>query len=151
MAMPQSQSRDSGREAAQEPVLFCLWRAINDVESLFQLFEQSRDFFGRMLQIVIHRHDHIVFCRANAAEQRIMLAIIAHQIQSAHRREREDSSEIISQLRSRLSSLTRMISYSRRDPRQHFAQTPAQFSYGSLAIVNWRDYGNGTPLGRLQR
>ena len=86
MAHTQRESRDAGRKSAQEPVLFCLRRAINDIESLFQLFEQSRDFFGRMLQIVIHRHDHVVLRRADAAEQRIMLAIVAHQIQSAHRR-----------------------------------------------------------------
>ena len=72
--------------AAHEFVPFFLGRAINNVESLFQLFEQSRDFFGRMLQIVIHRHDHVVFRRADPAEQSVMLAIVAHQIQSAHRR-----------------------------------------------------------------
>ena len=87
MARPQREPRDAGCESAHKPVLFCFRCAINNVESLFQLFEQSRDFFGRMLQIVIHRHDHIVFCRADAAEQRVMLAIVAHQIQTAHRRE----------------------------------------------------------------
>ena len=64
--------------AAHQPVPFFLGRAIDDVKSLFQLFEQSRDFFGRMLQIVIHRHDHVVFRRANATEQSVMLAIVAH-------------------------------------------------------------------------
>ena len=70
--------------ARMNPCRSSFGRAINNVESLFQLFEQSRDFFGRMLQIVIHRHDHVVFRRANAAQQSVMLAIVAHQIQPAH-------------------------------------------------------------------
>ena len=75
---PQREPRNAGSKSAHEPVPFFLGRAINNVESLFQLFEQSRDFFGRMLQIVIHRHDHIVFRRANGTEQSVMLAIVAH-------------------------------------------------------------------------
>ena len=70
--------------ARRSPCLFGFRRSINNVESLFQLFEQSRDFFGWMLQIVIHRHDQVVFRRADAAEQGVMLAIVAHQIQAAH-------------------------------------------------------------------
>src|SRR3954453_22738857 len=40
---------DARRKSAHQSVTFFFWRAIDDVESLFQLFEQSRDFFGRML------------------------------------------------------------------------------------------------------
>ena len=64
-------------------------RAINNVESVFQLFEKSRDFFGRMLQIVIDRHDHVVFRRADPAQQGVMLAIVAHQIQPADIRDNQ--------------------------------------------------------------
>ena len=37
------------------------------------------------------------------------------------------------------------------DSWQHFVQTPAQLSDRTLSVVNWRDNGNGMPLGRLQR
>ena len=57
----QREPRHAGSKSAHEPVPFFLRRAIDNVESLFQLFEQSRDFFRRMLQIVIHCHDHVDF------------------------------------------------------------------------------------------
>src|SRR6266508_3479834 len=46
---PQREPRNAGSKSPHEPVTFFLGRAINNVESLFQLFEESRDFFGRML------------------------------------------------------------------------------------------------------
>src|SRR5215216_3470625 len=46
---PQREPRNAGSESAHENVPFFLGRAVNNIESLFQLFEQSRDFFRRML------------------------------------------------------------------------------------------------------
>ena len=37
------------------------------------------------------------------------------------------------------------------DSRQNVAQTLAQLSDRTLAVVDWRDNGNGTALGNLQR
>ena len=137
--------------SAHEPVLFDLRRAINDIESLFQLFEQSRDFFGWLLQIVIHRHDYIVFCRANAAEQSIMLAIVAHEIEATHRRvaRGEFGDYVPASVPAAVVDQDDLVL--ERDSRQNFAQTTAQFSDGTFAVVNWCHYGNGTSLATLQR
>ena len=65
-----------------------------------------------MLQIVIHCHDQLIFRGADTAKQRIVLAIVAHQVETRTDVLREDNSEITSQLPSWLPSLTRLISYS---------------------------------------
>ena len=74
----QRKSRDARCESAHESVLFRFWRAVNHIESFLQSRQQPRDFLGRMLQIVIHGHDHVIFSRANATKQGIMLTIVAH-------------------------------------------------------------------------
>ena len=54
------------------------WPGVNNIKSLFQSGKQPRDFFGRMLEIVIHGHDNFIFRRANPAKERVMLAVVAH-------------------------------------------------------------------------
>src|SRR6185369_6409170 len=42
---------NAGRKSAHKPMPFFLRRAINDIKAVFQLVEQSRDLFGRLLEI----------------------------------------------------------------------------------------------------
>jgi hypothetical protein len=42
--------------------------------------EQSRNFFRLMLQVVVHRKDHGWASGADTTEQRIMLTVIARQV-----------------------------------------------------------------------
>ena len=86
----QRKSRDARSQSAHDPVLFAFGPAVNNIESIIEPCEQPRDFLGRMLQIVIYRHDHLVFCRANAAKQSVVLAVIAHQINATHEGEPRD-------------------------------------------------------------
>ena len=61
-------------------MFFVLRRAIDDIETLRQHRQQFGDLLGRMLQIVIHGDDHVILRGADAAQQRIVLAIVAHQV-----------------------------------------------------------------------
>src|SRR5262249_722992 len=49
----QRKARDAGGESPRKTVLLGLRGAVNNIKSLFQPREESRDFFRRMLQIVI--------------------------------------------------------------------------------------------------
>ena len=91
-----------------------------------------------MLQIVVHGYNHVVFCRSNAAEQRIMLSVVAHEIDSTNGRRTGSQAGNDVLLRSRLQSFTRITSCCSLIV-QHFAKAVTQFREHGLAIVN-RDH-----------
>src|SRR5262245_58871556 len=59
---------------------FFAGRTINDIIALGQFLEQAGRFFGRILKIIVHGDNDVVARRANAAEQRIVLSVIPHQV-----------------------------------------------------------------------
>ena len=48
-----------------------------------QASEQLRNLLGGVLQVVVHRHDDAVACSADAAQQCVVLAEVAHQVDAA--------------------------------------------------------------------
>lgn len=54
-------------------------RAIDNIITFIQFSQQDRYFLGRMLQVLIHRDDHIVLRMPDTAQRGIMLSIISHQ------------------------------------------------------------------------
>ena len=79
----QGELGDPRREVSEEAVLPGLRRAVDRVVTLAELFEQLRDLLGGVLQVVVHRHDDVVACGADAAQQCIVLAEVAHQVDAA--------------------------------------------------------------------
>src|SRR5437016_11585809 len=58
---------------------FLLRRPVHYVVPFGQLLQQSRDLLGRMLEIVIHSDDDFVPSSPDATQERVVLAVIAHQ------------------------------------------------------------------------
>src|SRR5262249_47445127 len=100
---------------------------------------------------IIQCYDHIVPCLPNTAEQSIMLPVIAHEIEAAHRRQarREFGDYFPASVPAAIVDQDNLVF--ERDLRQNFAKTAAQLGNGTLAVVNWCHYGNGTSLATLQR
>ena len=59
------------------------WCAIYHIVSVVQPLKQFRDLFRWVLQIVVQSDDSVVPRRPDAAEQGIVLAVIAHQVDAA--------------------------------------------------------------------
>ena len=85
-------------------------RSINDVVPFRELCQQPRDLLRRLLQVVVHRDDDVVAARTNAAQECVVLTVVAHQVDALISGWRPHSASIVAQLVSRLPSLTRMIS-----------------------------------------
>lgn len=68
---------DHRADVAQHAVLRVHGGA-DDFEVVDERGEQVADFFGRILQVVVHRDDGIEPCRANPAEQCVVLSVISH-------------------------------------------------------------------------
>ena len=60
--------------------------AIHYVVAFGQLGKRSRDLLGRGLHVIIQGDDDRVFRQANSAEQRVVLTVVAHQIETANPR-----------------------------------------------------------------
>src|SRR5580692_6515181 len=56
------------------------WPAVNDVTALLENCQQLRNLFRRMLQVVVHGDNYAIVSRPNSAQQSIVLAVIAHQV-----------------------------------------------------------------------
>ena len=81
--------RELGRvrgDGAPERLPLLLGRAVDDVVAFRQLLEELRDLFRRVLQIVVERDDHVMARATDPGEQRVVLAVIAHQVDAAHPR-----------------------------------------------------------------
>jgi hypothetical protein len=63
---------------------FVLGNSVNHIEPLFQFRQEPRNFVRRILQVVVDRCDNFVFCSPNSAQQRIVLAHVAHQVDSTN-------------------------------------------------------------------
>src|SRR5690348_11929928 len=74
---------DAGSNVASESVGLRLWSAINDVIAFVEVRQEVRNFFRGRLQIVIDGDDDGVTRRSDAAQERIVLPVVAHQIESA--------------------------------------------------------------------
>ena len=68
------------RNIPPEAMLLRLRRSIDDVVSLFKPGKQPRNFFRWILEVVVNRDDKLVICLADAAQQGVMLAVVAHQV-----------------------------------------------------------------------
>jgi len=79
----QRQQSDAECDGAPKTMLFAVRRCVNNLKSLPS--EQSRNFFG-LLQVVVHRKDHGCASGADTTEQRIMLTVIAHQVDPPYAR-----------------------------------------------------------------
>ena len=55
-------------------------RAVNDVPSLLPQGEELRDLLRRMLEVVIYGDGGVVDRRPEAAQQRVVLPVVAHQV-----------------------------------------------------------------------
>ena len=55
-------------------------RAIDDVVSFAQLFQQRGNLLRGILKVIVDGYDHFVTPIANAAQERIVLSIIPHQL-----------------------------------------------------------------------
>ena len=76
----QSQLGGQRGEVAQQAVLLLRGRAVDDVVALIEHGQQLGDFLGRMLKIIVHGDDDGVLRSADAAQQRVVLAVVAHQV-----------------------------------------------------------------------
>jgi hypothetical protein len=57
---------------------------INNVKPFRHFFNQFVHFFRRVLEIIIYGDDNFMFCQPYPTEQRIVLAIISHQVNSTN-------------------------------------------------------------------
>ena len=71
--------RDLGGDIAPQPVLLHGRRAVDDVGFRSEAREKLRDLLRRVLQVVVERDRQLVARPADAAEKRIVLAVVAHQ------------------------------------------------------------------------
>ena len=62
------------------PCCSCAGAAVHHVAPDVELRQQPRYLLWRVLQIVVDRHDHVVARRPDARQQRIVLSVIAHQV-----------------------------------------------------------------------
>ena len=82
----QNNFRDLRGEVAKEPVALALRRAIDDVGPLREAVEEQRDFLGRMLEVVVDGDDDFAGGGADAAEERVVLAVVSQERNAAHLR-----------------------------------------------------------------
>ena len=114
-------------------------KTINHLETLVEFGHQLVDFFRRMLQVVVHRHQGVEPGRPNAAEERIVLSVISHQVDSAHPVMLRGEplyhppalvpAAVIDQ---------HQFVFARR-PGQHRLQALDQFRQRQFAVIDWND------------
>src|SRR4051812_1063675 len=75
--------RDTRRDAPENLVLHRLRSAVNDVEAVIELVEKCTDLRRRVLEVVIHRDDHVVASAADPGEQRVVLPVVSHEVEAA--------------------------------------------------------------------
>jgi len=73
---------DLRRGIAEQTVLFLGEGAVDHIVPFSELGKQLGDFFGGMLEIVVHGDDDRMRSRPDAAQQGIVLAVIAHHADS---------------------------------------------------------------------
>ena len=71
---------------AHEAVCLVLGRSIDDVATVGHFSEQLGNLFGRVLQIVVDRHDQLALRGADAAQQRVVLPVVARQLDASNPR-----------------------------------------------------------------
>jgi len=71
-------------EVAPETVRFLGGRPVDDVLVRSEGLQQLRDLLRRMLQVVIDGDDELVAGQADAAKQRVVLAVVAHEVNTPH-------------------------------------------------------------------
>src|SRR5262249_28962026 len=72
------QAGDARSDRTPKTMLFVFWRCVNNIKPFIEPGEQSRNFLRLMLQVVVHCHNQVPASRADTAQQRIMLTVIAH-------------------------------------------------------------------------
>jgi hypothetical protein len=75
-----------GSQVAPEAVLFVEGSSVHHVVAFIQLGQKRRQLVRRMLQVVIHCCHNFVASFANAAQQGIVLAIVAQQVEASNER-----------------------------------------------------------------
>ena len=65
-------------------MLLSLGCPVNDIVTFGKLLDEFGNLLWWILQIVVDRHDNLMFGCSDAAQQGVMLAIIAHQIDAAN-------------------------------------------------------------------
>ena len=82
---PQREARIPEAWSRREAVRLGLWRTIDDVVAFIQSGQQAMDLFRRILQVVVvQRHDRLAARGPNAAQQGVVLAMVARQAQAEH-------------------------------------------------------------------
>ena len=71
---------DAGADVPPDAVWIPFRRSINDVVPFRELCQQPRDLLRRLLQVVVHRDDDVVAARTNAAQECVVLTVVAHQV-----------------------------------------------------------------------
>src|SRR4030095_645406 len=62
------------------------WCTVNDVVAFVQFLKQFPYLFRRMLEVIVHRHDDVKPCGPYSAQQRVVLPIVAHEIDTLYPR-----------------------------------------------------------------
>jgi len=71
-------------QVAPQAMLLLLGRAVHDIIALVQPGQQRADLLRRVLEVIVHGHQRGVRRQPDAAQQSVMLAVVAHQIHPAH-------------------------------------------------------------------
>jgi hypothetical protein len=61
-----------------------LGRSVYYIETLSESSEQSRDFLGRVLEVVVHCDDGRIPGFPNPTQKGIVLAVVAHEANATH-------------------------------------------------------------------
>jgi hypothetical protein len=75
---------ETGSEIAPQAVLRFVRSTVGDFVTRGERLEQQGDLADRMLQIVVHGDDDVVARGTDAAQQRIVLAVVTAQANAAH-------------------------------------------------------------------
>ena len=115
---------------------------VNDVIPFLEAGYEARNLFRRILQVVVHRHDDVVFRQPDAAEQGVVLAVIPHEVDTLNAGEA---------LRQRGNHIPASIAASVVDENhlewiagsgEHGMEPFHQEGQGLFAVVYWNDDGN---------
>jgi hypothetical protein len=75
---------DARSHVAQQAVAFLFRRTVDHVMAFAQHRQQLGNLLGRILQIVVNGDDEFAAGRADAAQQGVVLAVVAAHAQAAH-------------------------------------------------------------------
>ncbi len=127
-------------------MLFLRRRAVDHVVSLVEDGEQFRDFLGRMLEVVVHGDDDGVLGGADSAQQRVVLAVVAHQVDGVNPRvlRSEMSHDVPTVVGTVVVDEDEFVIFG--ESGQDFAQAADEFGQYAFAAVDRHDYGNSGPV-----